>query len=151
MNSVTELTLCRFFITAILIISLASGCESESGFGSGGGGMGGIRISITEVSGNNQEVAPGGNESEPIVVQVTDLDDTPIDGINIVWEIDEGDGSLSSDSGVTDEDGYAQTTYISGDTTGDVEIIQYYSRGSSSEGTMMGQSNSSVVFTITVN
>lgn len=113
--------------------------------------MGGIRISITEVSGNNQVVASGGDESEPIVVQVTDLDDTPIDGINIVWEITEGDGALSATTSVTDEDGYAQTTYISGDTTGDVEIIQYYSRGSSSEGTMMGRSNSSVVFTITVN
>lgn len=109
-------------IAAMAFASLVTGCQSDVGFGSGGGGMGGVRISITEVSGSNQVVASGGDESEPIVVRA-DLDDSPIDGITIGWEITEGDGSLSSSSSVTDEGGYAQTTYISGDNIGEVEIV----------------------------
>lgn len=103
-------------ISTIALSFLISGCETDS-FGSG---RTLFSYTLTEVSGNNQTVTPEG-ESDPIVVRV-DLNDSPTSGITVTWTLTEGDGSLSSDSGVSNEDGLVQTTYISGNTTGDVRI-----------------------------
>lgn len=128
---------------AIVLASLVTGCEPA---GSSGKTL--YSYTMTEVSGNNQSVASGGNESNPIVVRV-DMNELPTSGITVEWNIIEGDGSLSSNSGVTDKDGYVQTTYISGNTTTDVKILATVNFSASSEH-FMGREVPPVTFTLKV-
>jgi hypothetical protein len=138
----------RYFIPILTIAFTlsASGCADSFG---GGDGRTLYSYTLTQVSGNNQTVTPDSTESDPIVVRV-DMNESPASGITVKWTITEGGGSLSSDSGVSGGDGQVQTTYKSGNTTGDVKIRATVDFDSSGFERFAGREVTPVTFTVKV-
>lgn len=135
----------RYILLVALVVFpfLISGCEPV---GSSGTVL--YEYTLTVVSGNNQTVTSG-TESEPIVVRV-DMNKSPVSGITVEWNITEGAGTLSSNSGVSGENGHVQTTYIPGDSAGDVRIRATVNFDSSGYENFAGREVTPVTFTLKV-
>ena len=66
---------------------------------------------IEEIPGSEQRRGPaGGSLKEPFVVEVRDHNGEPVEGVEVVFSVAVGDGTLSATSVTTDEDGRAGTT-----------------------------------------
>lgn len=73
---------------------------------------------IALVSADSQTTPVGVPMAEPLVVQVTGRNGTPIPNVDVVWGIGNGGGSLSDTTVKTDASGHAQTTYTPGTVPG---------------------------------
>ncbi|HEX9562875.1 MAG TPA: invasin domain 3-containing protein [Gemmatimonadaceae bacterium] len=67
--------------------------------------------------GNNQNVVIG-TASDPLVVTLLDQYDDPMPGATVTWAVVSGDGTLSSATTVTDDDGNAEVVFTAGTTEG---------------------------------
>ena len=66
------------------------------------------------VSGNNQTGTAGQALAQPLVVQLTEANGTPISGATVTWAVTAGGGSVGAASTQTDAQGHAQTTWTLG-------------------------------------
>jgi hypothetical protein len=73
------------------------------------------------VSGDGQTALPG-TTLEPFMVRVLDRAGSGVPGEGVSFRITEGEGSLSVDEALTDEDGLATTTLTLGQSMGEVKV-----------------------------
>ncbi len=85
--------------------------SGSSGGGGGGGGTPGGPQPIEIVSGNGQIVPSQILTPQPLTVRVRDGAGNPQSGVTVSWQIQSGDGNVTSSSSVTDARGIAQTLY----------------------------------------
>jgi hypothetical protein len=76
---------------------------------------------ISVSSGDAQEDAPG-SELAPFVVRVADQFGNAVAGVTVTWEVEDGDGTLSAATSVTDAAGLAAVTYTLGPDPGSHSI-----------------------------
>ena len=81
-------------------------------------GMTSVPSYLANTSGSPQTVAPGAQASKPLVVTVKNQDGDAIDNVEVLWTIDQGGGTLSSDSTSTNGSGQASVNYTAGTTAG---------------------------------
>ena len=74
------------------------------------------------VSGKNQQNKPNTRLSMPFIVVVKDQFDTPLDDIDVIFEITEGDGTLSVKDAKTQDGGQAETTLTLGPNEGIIQV-----------------------------
>jgi len=97
-------------IIATLLLA-AWGCSDGQGVGVTGSSSNGSSASIIQpskvnvISGNGQSATVGMPVSNPLVVKVTNAGGAGINGLNVVWTIIEGGGTLSTATTVTDASG----------------------------------------------
>ncbi len=78
---------------------------------------------ISVVSGNNQSGNGGLALDEPIIVRVTDLDENPIPGVAIEFNVVEGGGAIpDGSSAISDSDGQASVHWIIGSGYNGIEV-----------------------------
>ena len=82
---------------------------------------------LAVVSGNNQTAYVNAQFTQPLVVKVTDVNNTPVPGVQVAFSIVSGGASLSAGSATTDGSGQASVTVTAGPTTGTVSISASYS------------------------
>ena len=70
------------------------------------------------VSGNDQEGLPGAALEKPFVVEVRDQTDKPLPGIEVVFSVTSGGGTLSATDVTTDSNGRAESTLTLGPNPG---------------------------------
>ena len=70
------------------------------------------------VSGNNQSGLTGEPLMNPFVVEVHDQYDDPMEGVTVTFAVSGGSGSLSSEMGITDANGQAESTLTLGNDPG---------------------------------
>jgi hypothetical protein len=73
---------------------------------------------LANTAGGSQTVAPGAQAAIPLTVTVQDFDHNPVEGVEIVWMVKSGAGTLSSTTSTTNGDGVSSVTYTAGSTTG---------------------------------
>ena len=71
-------------------------------------------LGITIVSGDAQKGLFGGTLGSPLVVSVTHANGTPATNVNVNWGVVAGDGTLSSASSTTDQNGKASISWTLG-------------------------------------
>lgn len=75
-----------------------------------------LQLSLAMVSGDGQTDGVTARDfGDPLVVEVTDPDGAPVEGVDVSWEVTESEGSLSATSTTTDAAGRASVT-LTGDT-----------------------------------
>ena len=70
------------------------------------------------ISGDDQEGLPGAALEKPFVVEVRDQTDRPLPGIEVVFSVTSGGGTLSATSVTTDSNGQAESTLTLGPNPG---------------------------------
>jgi hypothetical protein len=70
---------------------------------------------LQEVSGNNQNGEKGKTLENPIIVKVFDKDGSVVEGVDVVFNITAGEGSVNNSSTKTDAEGLAKTNWNLGD------------------------------------
>ena len=75
---------------------------------------GAVPKTLTKLSGDKQEAPAWGPVPEPLVVLVRDQNDDPVKGALVAFAVTGGEGSLSSATVPTDENGRAATTLTLG-------------------------------------
>ena len=78
------------------------------------------RLSI--ISGDNQEGLTGEPLANPLVTEVRDQHGDPMEGVTVTFAVTAGDGSLSTTTATTDQDGQAETTLTLGTEPGTVTV-----------------------------
>ena len=80
----------------------------------------GIRIpeTLEIISGKGQEGLPGEALAKPFVVEVRDQTDKPLPGIEVVFSVTSGGGTLDATSATTDSNGRAESTLTLGPNPG---------------------------------
>jgi hypothetical protein len=82
-----------------------------------------VEATITLVSGNNQSGHGGFDLDEPIIVRVTDLNEDPIPGVGIEFNVVEGGGAIpEGSSAISDSDGRASVHWIIGSGYNGIEV-----------------------------
>ena len=81
-------------------------------------GNAGAATQLNKVSGDNQSATAGSALANPLVVNVLDANDNPVQGTAVDFAVTQGGGGLSAASGVTDAAGQAQVTLTLGTTAG---------------------------------
>jgi len=76
---------------------------------------------ITILSGDGQ-TALTGEELAPFVVRVTDQFGNAVAGVTITWTVENGDGSLASETTITDAAGMTSVVYTLGPTEGEHQV-----------------------------
>ena len=76
---------------------------------------------LVYVSGDGQEGAPGTLLAEPLVVEVLNDADDPVEGVELDWEL-EGGGSLSAGLTTTGADGRSSVLLTLGNTPGSYTV-----------------------------
>ena len=73
---------------------------------------------LTKISGDEQRGAFGSTLANPLVVEVRDLDNNPLPGVEVTFTVSYGEGMLSGQFTVeqvtTDADGRAERTFTLG-------------------------------------
>jgi 5-hydroxyisourate hydrolase-like protein (transthyretin family) len=77
---------------------------------------------LVEVSGDGQTINVD-EESEPLVVEVRDQNEEPMEGVTVAFASSGVDHALSDGSATTDEDGRAAVTVTSEMEEGDIEVV----------------------------
>jgi hypothetical protein len=85
-------------------------------------GAGGQATSLVKVSGDEQSLNFD-EESEPLVVEVRDQNDDPMEGVTVTFTGSGVGHSLSAGSSTTGANGRAQITVTAGAEEGDIEIV----------------------------
>lgn len=70
--------------------------------------------SVAVASGNNQSATAGSALPQPLVVRVADAANQGLPGIDVVWEVLAGGGTLAAMITTTDTDGLARVQYLLG-------------------------------------
>ena len=70
------------------------------------------------ISGENQQGLPGAPLVNPFVVEVLDLSDNPLPGVQVTFTVSSGGGRLSTTTATTDSDGRAENTLTLGPNPG---------------------------------
>ena len=73
---------------------------------------------LVKISGDNQQGAPGAALTNPFVVEVRDAANSGLGGINVMFAIIAGGGTLSTQTAPTDANGQASTTLTLGPNAG---------------------------------
>ena len=73
-----------------------------------------VPITIEAISGDNQHGLTGEALLNPFVVEVRDQYDNPLGGVTVTFAVTAGGGALSSEAGVTDINGHAESTLTLG-------------------------------------
>lgn len=73
---------------------------------------------MVESGGNNQSANVGTAVEEPIRVKITDINNNPVPGITVNFQITGGNGFFVENSFVTDTDGIARATWVLGPNAG---------------------------------
>ena len=73
---------------------------------------------LSVISGDNQSGLTGEALVNPFVVEVRDQYDDPMEGVTVTFAVLAGDGSLSSEMGLTDANGQAESTLTFGSDPG---------------------------------
>jgi hypothetical protein len=82
----------------------------------------GVPASAVAEQGDNQTARVGRALPESLVVRVLDGTGTPLGGVTVEWEAQQG-GSVSPSSSVTDDEGRAAAARILGESTGTVRTV----------------------------
>ncbi len=77
---------------------------------------------LVYVSGDGQEGAPGTLLAQPLVVEVLNDSDDPVEGVQLHWEL-EGGGSLSQANTTTGADGRSSVTLTLGNAPGAHTVV----------------------------
>jgi hypothetical protein len=78
---------------------------------------------ITVVSGNGQSGHGGSVLDAPIIVKVTGLDENPVPGVSVEFDVVEGDGAVpGGSSSISDADGQASIQWIIGSGYNGIEV-----------------------------
>jgi hypothetical protein len=99
----------------VTVTALVRDTELDVAFGVTGTHGAPVVLAIT--AGNGQTGDPG-EELEPFRVRVTDQFGNPAPEVTVTWEIEEGDGLLSTEESVSGADGQAEAVYTLGPTPG---------------------------------
>ena len=78
----------------------------------------GVPKTLEIVSGKDQKGLPGAALDNPFVVEVRDQTDKPLPGIEVVFSVTSGGGTLSLTSATTDSNGRAESTHTLGPNPG---------------------------------
>ncbi|MEO8192701.1 MAG: hypothetical protein ABI681_02545 [Gemmatimonadales bacterium] len=74
------------------------------------------------VGGNNQTIAVGSTDAQPLSVRALDAGAVAIEGVRVSWTVSSGGGSVSDVTLLTDAQGLASVTYRPGTSTGPVVV-----------------------------
>ncbi len=77
---------------------------------------------VAAAAGDNQTVSTGQLASTPLRVLVQDTNGSPAAGVTVTWSIVQGNGTLSSTTPTTDQNGYASANYTAGSTSATTTI-----------------------------
>lgn len=77
---------------------------------------------LATLSGDGQKGVPDRELPEPFVVDVTDEYQNPVEGVSVGWVVVGGNGTLSTNSSVTDARGRAAALYTTGTTFGEERV-----------------------------
>lgn len=81
------------------------------------------------VSGSNQEGKAGSMLPNPVVIRVTDFGGTAVTGVTVSFAPEDGAGSVSAGSAVSDEEGLVSTEWTLGDSVGEQSIRIWFDGG----------------------
>jgi plastocyanin len=112
----------RLQALGLAVIGLLIGCG-------GGGGTPPSIINIAKVAGDGQSAMVGQPLAEPLTVVVTD-GGTPSAGTTVTWSTTTAGGSLVPNSGLSDADGHASTSWTLGTVSGPQQTAATLSGGS---------------------
>ena len=105
----------RILMLVVATAVLSTGCSLDTDIGG--------PTAIVILNGQNQTAATSTTLPTAFTVVVVGSFNVPIPDQPVTWSIvAPGDGSLSTTSSVTDQNGMASTTYTTGSTTGTVKI-----------------------------
>ena len=79
-------------------------------------------VYLANTAGGTQTVAVGAQAPTPLTVTVQDYNKDPKEGVEIIWWIKSGAGSISATSTTTNDDGVSSVTYTAGATAGTTVI-----------------------------
>jgi hypothetical protein len=87
---------------------------------------------VRTVSGNEQSGIVATELAQPLAVKVSDTDGEPMSGARVTWTVTAGEGSLSSTSTTTNDQGQTHVNWTLGTIAGKQEATAAISEGSSS-------------------
>jgi hypothetical protein len=90
-------------LTLVLVAATAA-CDDDDNTGPN------VPESLAIVSGDDQDAVVG-NAAEPFLVEVKDDDGDPLAGVEVVWSVTTGQGTLAEDTTDTGTNGRAQTVF----------------------------------------
>ena len=73
---------------------------------------------IKSIAGDNQDGVPGETLPKPFVVEISDVDENPLEGVVVSFAVTAGGGSLSSEMVTTNKNGQAESTLTLGSEPG---------------------------------
>lgn len=82
----------------------------------------GVPARLTRRGGHEQTDSVGRQLAAPYVVRVTDAYDTPLPGVTVLWEIEDGGGSVAPSVTTTDPVGEARTFHSLGTAAGEQRV-----------------------------
>lgn len=81
------------------------------------------------VSGSDQEGRSGSKLPNPVVIRVTDFGGTGVTGVTVSFAPEDGAGSVSAGSAVSDDEGLVSTEWTLGDSVGEQSIRIWFDGG----------------------
>lgn len=81
------------------------------------------------VSGSGQEGKAGSKLPNPVVIRVTDFGGTGVTGVTVSFAPEDGAGSVSAGSAVSDDEGLVSTEWTLGDSVGEQSIRIWFDGG----------------------
>ncbi|NNM31514.1 MAG: protein kinase, partial [Gemmatimonadetes bacterium] len=84
----------------------------------GGGNGGNVPAALNVVAGAAQQGTPGEPLPQPVRIQVLNQDGAPATGVTVLFTPDEGHGNASMEATTVDDQGFAETSWTLGPTSG---------------------------------
>jgi hypothetical protein len=104
-----------FAVMALALLVAPIGCDDDDPVAPS------TATELAIADGNNQTIIVG-EQTEPLVVQVLDQFDDPMAGVSVTWTVVTGDGTLSSATTLTDDDGEAEVLFTAGTVAGAASV-----------------------------